>query len=75
LFLFFGLVGLGLKSYRVIFIIIFLEMSMVGVVIFLLIVPELVFFLLLTFCLISGVFGVLILTIMITSYGEEYVKF
>ena len=65
-----------MKGYRVLYIIISLEIIIIGVIIYL--SPELrelIFFILLSYSAVSRVMGLLVVVTIVTSYGRDYVKF
>ena len=71
-----GLIILIIKSNRFIYILLSLEMIIMGILIFnISLVSELNFIIMLVFSVVSRVMGLLIIVILLSSYGHEYVKF
>jgi len=71
-----GLIMLIMKSNRFIYILLSLEMIMIGILIFnMSLVSELNFIIILVFSVVSRVIGLLIIVMLLSSYGHEYIKF
>lgn len=71
-----GLIILIIKSNRFIYILLSLEMMIIGILIFnMSLVTELNFIIMLVFSVISSVIGLLIMVMLLNSYGHEYIKF
>ena len=65
-----------MKSNRFIYILLSLEMIMIGILIFnMSLVSELNFIIILVFSVVSRVIGLLIIVMLLSSYGHEYIKF
>jgi len=76
MFIFLGVIRLLIKGGRFIFVLLSLEIILIGVLIYNLpLLREVNYMLLLIFSVTSRVVGLVILTITITSYGHEFVKF
>ena len=71
-----GLIILVMKSNRFIYILLSLEIIIIGILIFnMSLVSELNFIIILVFSVVSRVMGLLMMVILLSSYGHEYVKF
>lgn len=71
-----GLIMLIMKSNRFIYILLSLEIIIMGILIFnMSLVIELNFIIILVFSVVSSVMGLLIMVILLSSYGHEYIKF
>jgi hypothetical protein len=71
-----GLIILIMKSNRFIYILLSLEIIIIGILIFnMSLVSELNFIIILVFSVVSRVMGLLMMVILLSSYGHEYIKF
>ena len=71
-----GLIMLIMKSNRFIYILLSLEIIIMGILIFnMSLVSELNFIIILVFSVVSSVIGLLIMVMLLRSYGHEYIKF
>ena len=71
-----GLIILIMKSNRFIYILLSLEIIMMGILMFnISLVSELNFIIILVFSVVSSVMGLLMMVILLSSYGHEYIKF
>lgn len=71
-----GLIILIMKSNRFIYILLSLEIMIIGILIFnISLVSELNFIIILVFSVVSSVIGLLVIVILLSSYGHEYIKF
>lgn len=71
-----GLIMLIMKSNRFIYILLSLEIIIIGILIFnMSLVSELNFIIILVFSVVSSVMGLLIMVMLLSSYGHEYIKF
>ena len=71
-----GLIILVMKSNRFIYILLSLEIIMMGILMFnISLVRELNFIIILVFSVVSSVMGLLMMVILLSSYGHEYIKF
>ena len=71
-----GLIILVMKSNRFIYILLSLEIIMMGKLMFnISLVRELNFIIILVFSVVSSVMGLLMMVILLSSYGHEYIKF
>ena len=76
IFLIVGCFGLLIKINRFIYILLFLEILIVGIIVYnLLILTEINLIMILIFSVSSRVIGLTILVYSINQYGSEYVKF
>jgi len=65
-----------MKSNRFIYILLSLEIIIMGILMFnISLVSELNFIIILVFSVVSSVIGLLIMVILLSSYGHEYIKF
>lgn len=71
-----GLIMLIMKSNRFIYILLSLEIIIIGILIFnISLISELNFIIMLVFSVVSSVMGLLIMVMLLRSYGHEYIKF
>ena len=71
-----GLIILVMKSNRFIYILLSLEIIMMGILMFnISLVSELNFIIILVFSVVSSVMGLLMMVMLLSSYGHEYIKF
>jgi hypothetical protein len=71
-----GLIILIMKSNRFIYILLSLEIIIIGILMFnMSLVSELNFIIILVFSVVSRVMGLLMMVILLSSYGHEYIKF
>lgn len=71
-----GLIMLIMKSNRFIYILLSLEIIIMGILMFnMSLVSELNFIIILVFSVVSSVMGLLIMVMLLSSYGHEYIKF
>lgn len=71
-----GLIILIMKSNRFIYILLSLEIIIIGILMFnMSLMSELNFIIILVFSVVSSVIGLLIIVILLSSYGHEYIKF
>ena len=71
-----GLIILVMKSNRFIYILLSLEIIIIGILMFnMSLVSELNFIIILVFSVVSRVMGLLMMVILLSSYGHEYIKF
>ena len=71
-----GLIILVMKSNRFIYILLSLEIIMMGILMFnISLVSELNFIIILVFSVVSSVIGLLMMVMLLSSYGHEYIKF
>lgn len=71
-----GLIILVIKSNRFIYILLSLEIIIMGILMFnISLVSELNFIIILVFSVVSSVMGLLMMVMLLSSYGHEYIKF
>jgi len=71
-----GLIILIMKRNRFIYILLSLEIMIMGILMFnMSLVSELNFIIILVFSVVSSVMGLLIMVMLLSSYGHEYIKF
>ena len=71
-----GLIILVMKSNRFIYILLSLEIIIMGILMFnISLVRELNFIIILVFSVVSSVMGLLMMVMLLSSYGHEYIKF
>jgi len=71
-----GLIILIMKRNRFIYILLSLEIIIMGILMFnMSLVSELNFIIILVFSVVSSVMGLLIMVMLLSSYGHEYIKF
>ena len=71
-----GLIMLIMKSNRFIYILLSLEIIIIGILMFnISLVRELNFIVMLVFSVVSSVIGLLMMVMLLSSYGHEYIKF